>query len=1319
MKDSIRKVFLKLFVIIAISMSIITPVDLIKADDPPSGVDKTNVLTNVEISISQNGIDISEGGTIYSQEPIRVEVSFNVPVFGDNPEPDVYVNKGDTAYFELSDAFSLISGSTIELKTGSIVVAHVSFNTNLSTGMVTAEVVFDGDDQVFDGTSNNVRIRFVANFEFDDSGAPSSGDSYTVVILGKTYTVEVLPMDIIHNLNKTGVVDLAQQQVEWIVNIDKTQGDDHLDMTNYVFKDNLSNVGVYIDNSFTIDGISVTPEYIDNIINYVFSDPTSSPKVIRFKTTIPDSKYYGSGNQTISNTASIFNSDDVLMDDGSASVSFTPQWISKSGVASDAGSGVYDPTNRTITWTITVNQMEASLSNVVINDVLPGNLTFNNAYWETWDGTSWTNTDTITPNGDNDYLLGNIDSRVRLIIVSNVPDEQFTTTITTYQNSARVRWDGIPAIISSGNVSVPVGFVSLTKIGSIDSVNRKMLNWTVTFDGRGQTIDDLKIYDLLIYTSSTGFNIANVTGIPVGLTASDLIPRFDQMYTDSSFSGAGLTLTVHPIYLDGIRIGDLLEISDLSLTNVNTFTFSSEIMNPNIYLKNSSSTISNTASLFSGVSRLVSATRNLNYPNYVLSKELLRRAAISDPAGSVNTQLTTNITEAFDYIDKTAIFRLSINANGIDIPNSIKADGTTLGTVTIKDTLPEGWEFVEIISDQDYLLFEGNQNNSSSVVSATDTTPDSVSGMTYEINGREISFTFTSLDRPYVILVKAKVSDATVGSYFNENKTTTVRNTLGMLATNWTPGISTFRDISIQSSILEKRLDIIEQGVLRWTVDYKPYDVEQIGNRIDDVLPIGLDVRTNSAGLLIIENNIAAYEMNLNANGSYSVADQISLVEGSNVFYNSETRTLSFLIADNSKGYRFTYITDVTGNPGTVSNTVSLIGNNNDQEQTATLYMISASDGEASLLRNGWISIRKTDANSTLLAGAQFTLFALDMTTIIRTAVTNSDGNIRMMVLPDGQYYLKETVAPAGYILDERIHTVSISTVGDTVVSSVNGKTGPGANSLTVINYLQGTVGQLRISKEVAGNAADQSKAFNFTITFDDLNQFEYLGDGVANGQISSGDTISLTHGQSITIIGLPKDITYEVIEYDYRNEGYTTTATNSSGTIIVDETQTVEFTNTKDVGHLRITKQVSGNAADQSKAFNFTITFDNLNQFEYLGDGVANGQISSGDTISLTHGQSITIIGLPKDITYEVIEYDYRNEGYTTTATNSSGTIIVDETQTARFINTRNLTPNTGDDNVNNVAKIGMYAFGGITIILIGLDMLVRKKKKNGNYET
>jgi len=199
--------------------------------------------------------------------------------------------------------------------------------------------------------------------------------------------------------------------------------------------------------------------------------------VIKFKTSIPDNKYYGTNNQTISNTAELFNSNDELMDDGSATVTFTPQWISKSGLASDVASGDYNPTNRTITWTITVNQMEASLTNVIINDVLPANLTFDNAYWEIWDGSAWTSTTTITPNGDNDYLLGDIDSKAQLVIVSNVPDEQYTTTITTYQNNASVRWDGIPVTsITSGNASVPVGFVSLTKTGAIDSVNRKMIN---------------------------------------------------------------------------------------------------------------------------------------------------------------------------------------------------------------------------------------------------------------------------------------------------------------------------------------------------------------------------------------------------------------------------------------------------------------------------------------------------------------------------------------------------------------------------------------------------------------------------------------------------------------------------------------------------------------------------------------------------------------------------------------------------------------------------------------------------------------------------
>ncbi len=227
------------------------------------------------------------------------------------------------------------------------------------------------------------------------------------------------------------------------------------------------------------------------------------------------------------------------------------------------------------------------------------------------------------------------------------------------------------------------------------------------------------------------------------------------------------------------------------------------------------------------------------------------------------------------------------------------------------------------------------------------------------------------------------------------------------------------------------------------------------------------------------------------------------------------------------------------------------------------------------------------------------------MTTVIRTGITNDQGNLRMMVLPNGQYYLKETAAPTGYLLDERVHTVNISMIGETVISSINGKTGTASNTLSVINYLSGTVGQLMISKEVRGNAADTNKAFDFTVVFDDLNQYEYLGTGTANGQIRSGDVIRLAHGQSITIIGLPKDISYEIIESDYRDQGYNTTFSNNTGVIIADQTQSV------------------------------------------------------------------------------------------------------------LFVNTRNLTPNTADDNMQDISKIGIYGFGISTIVLAGMYLIIRKKNE------
>ena len=221
-------------------------------------------------------------------------------------------------------------------------------------------------------------------------------------------------------------------------------------------------------------------------------------------------------------------------------------------------------------------------------------------------------------------------------------------------------------------------------------------------------------------------------------------------------------------------------------------------------------------------------------------------------------------------------------------------------------------------------------------------------------------------------------------------------------------------------------------------------------------------------------------------------------------------------------------------------------------------------------------------------------------------------------------------------------------------------------------------IGSLTISKTVAGNGGDPQKQFAFTVTFVNAPyEYPYVGSGGApDGTIESGDTIYLSHGQSITITGLPKDATYTVVEADYSADGYITTYTGDSGTIVVDQTQIAAFTNTREIGSLTISKTVAGNGGDPAKIFTFTITFEGAPYtYPYVGSGgVADGTITSGDTINLTHGQSITINDLPKDATYTVVEADYSADGYIAIYTGDTGTIVVDETVVAAFTNIREI---------------------------------------------
>ncbi len=104
-------------------------------------------------------------------------------------------------------------------------------------------------------------------------------------------------------------------------------------------------------------------------------------------------------------------------------------------------------------------------------------------------------------------------------------------------------------------------------------------------------------------------------------------------------------------------------------------------------------------------------------------------------------------------------------------------------------------------------------------------------------------------------------------------------------------------------------------------------------------------------------------------------------------------------------------------------------------------------------------------------------------------------------------------------------------------------------------------LGNLIVSKVVAGNAGDTNKAFSFTVKLGNSTISGSYGEMTFANGIA---TFTLKHNEKKTATGLPAGISYEVTESEANQSGYTTTSTGANGSIVKDQTVTAAFTNTK-----------------------------------------------------------------------------------------------------------------------------------------------------------
>jgi hypothetical protein len=210
------------------------------------------------------------------------------------------------------------------------------------------------------------------------------------------------------------------------------------------------------------------------------------------------------------------------------------------------------------------------------------------------------------------------------------------------------------------------------------------------------------------------------------------------------------------------------------------------------------------------------------------------------------------------------------------------------------------------------------------------------------------------------------------------------------------------------------------------------------------------------------------------------------------------------------------------------------------------------------------VVISKTDINGEEIAGAKLKITGRETSSnadITPITWTSEAGKNKTVNLKPGEYVLHEEAAPKNYLIASDIaFTVDKNGVVKVKDAAVD----------KVVMEDAFDVGSLNVKKTVTGNMGNRNKDFQFTLILKNSDNTPYTREiayrkGTETGKFVPDENgkvaFTLAHNEDITFSDIFVDTKYEIQESDYREEGYTTTSVNASGTIAKTEAK-VSFTN-------------------------------------------------------------------------------------------------------------------------------------------------------------
>ncbi len=340
--------------------------------------------------------------------------------------------------------------------------------------------------------------------------------------------------------------------------------------------------------------------------------------------------------------------------------------------------------------------------------------------------------------------------------------------------------------------------------------------------------------------------------------------------------------------------------------------------------------------------------------------------------------------------------------------------------------------------------------------------------------------------------------------------------------------------------------------------------------------------------------------------------------------------------------------------------------------------------------------------------GAAFYLFTAEGEQLGGRYVTDDMGTISLS-LPAGSYYFEEDAPPPAFAFD--------SQNGESITQYPFAVPERGTEQVAVTAYNVRLAGSLSINKTVENadgsllSEEQSAKEFIFTVSFSDNGAYSYQKTDGTSGELISGGTLTLSHGETALFEQIPAGVTYTVIEQE--EEGYVISSSGHCGTITAGMSE-ADFVNTYSLDKppqtpvkLTVTKQLAGEypASDTEKEFEMTLIL---------------GGVSEDFTLKAGESKEFTL--MPGDV-YEIREKDYTAEGYSQSITEgfgTAGTSDIEATVTNTFAGTV-MTEIAGEKTWEGVGLTDELLPESITLLLKDGDRVVEEAEvtpdENGRW--